>query len=97
MGAESYADYHRAIHDPDVVLAMIEDFRAGLGPDRDADNADRARGRMLTCATLVACSTQDYMEQLYGDVIEVWTPWASDFSGRPIHSRHIYGEGEPPT
>ena len=95
MGAENYADYHRVIHDPDVVLAMIEDYRAGLGPDRDADDADRASGRMLTCPTLVAWSTQDDMEQLYGDVLEVWRPWASDLSGRPIDSGHHMAEEKP--
>jgi len=95
MGAENYVDYHRAIHDPDVVVAMIEDYRAGLGPDRDADDADRASGRMLTCPTLVAWSTQDDMEQLYGDVLEVWRPWASDLIGRPIDSGHHMAEENP--
>jgi len=95
MGAENYADYHRAIHDPDVVVAMIEDYRAGLGPDRDADDADRASGRMLTCPTHVAWSTHDDMEQLYGDVLEVWRPWASDLSGRPIDGGHHMAEENP--
>lgn len=95
MGAENYADYHRAINDPEVVFAMIEDYRAGLGPDRDADDADRASGRTLTCPTLVAWSTQDDMEQLYGDVLDVWTPWATDLSGRPIDSGHHMAEENP--
>ncbi|HET9290446.1 MAG TPA: alpha/beta fold hydrolase, partial [Actinomycetes bacterium] len=34
MGAEAYADYRRAIHDPATVHAMMEDYRAGLGVDR---------------------------------------------------------------
>jgi haloacetate dehalogenase len=34
MGAEAYADYRRAIHDPQTVHAMMEDYRAGLGIDR---------------------------------------------------------------
>ena len=29
------ADFRRAIHDPAVVHAMLEDYRAGLGIDRD--------------------------------------------------------------
>jgi len=56
MGAENYADYQRAIHDPATVRAMLEDYRAGLGVDRDADGADRAAGRRTTCPTLVLWS-----------------------------------------
>jgi len=40
MGEENHADYRRAIHDPATVHAMLEDYRAGLGPDRAADAAD---------------------------------------------------------
>jgi haloacetate dehalogenase len=74
MGAENYADYHAAIHDPNVVLAMLEDYRAGLGCDRAADDLDRASGRQLACPTLVAWSLCDDMQRLYGDVLEVWRP-----------------------
>jgi haloacetate dehalogenase len=42
MGAEAYQDYRRAISDPDTVRAMMEDYRAGLGIDRQHDEADRA-------------------------------------------------------
>ncbi|WP_235966473.1 alpha/beta fold hydrolase [Micromonospora rubida] len=41
MGAEAYADYRRAIHDPATVHAMCEDYRAGLGPDRASDGRRR--------------------------------------------------------
>jgi len=50
---------------------------------------------MLTCPTLLAWSTQDDMEQLYGDVLEVWRSWASDLSGRPIDSSHHMAEENP--
>ena len=57
MVAENYADYQRAIHGPATVRAMLEDYRAGLGVDRDADGADRAAGRRTTtCPTLVLWS-----------------------------------------
>ncbi len=44
MGAENHADFLRAIHDPETVHAMLEDYRAGLGPDREADDTDKAAG-----------------------------------------------------
>ncbi len=95
MGTDNYADYQTAIHDPNVVLAMIEDYRAGLGADRAADEADRATGRTITCPTTVAWSTLDDMENLYGDPLRVWRPWTAALSGRRVHSGHHMAEQAP--
>lgn len=54
MGEEAYDDYRAAIGDPAAVHAMCEDYRAGLGVDREADDADRAAGRTTSPAP---CST----------------------------------------
>jgi haloacetate dehalogenase len=96
MGAENYADYYAAIHDPKVVLAMLEDYRAGLGCDRAADDLDRTSGRQLACSTLVAWSLRDDMQRLYGDVLEVWRPWAPDLHGQAIDSGHHMAEENAP-
>jgi haloacetate dehalogenase len=90
-----YADYLLAIHNPDVVLAMVEDYRAGLGVDRAADDADRAAGRTVHCPTEVAWSTRDDMEALYGDVLEVWRPWTTDLTGHAVNSGHHMAEDAP--
>ncbi|HYJ75212.1 MAG TPA: alpha/beta hydrolase [Kineosporiaceae bacterium] len=95
MGAENHADYVRAIRDPDTVRAMLEDYRAGLGVDRAADDADRAAGRRVACPTLVLWSTRDDMEELYGDVLAVWRPWADDLRGAPVESGHHVAEEAP--
>ncbi len=92
MGAANYADFQLAIHDPAVVRAMLEDYRAGLGIDRLHDDADRAAGRQLQCPTLVTWSTRDDMEQLYGNPLDVWRRWAPDLRGRPIDSGHHVAE-----
>jgi hypothetical protein len=55
MGAENYVDCSAAVHDPAVLCGMLEEYRAGLGLDRAADEADRAAGRHITCPTLVLC------------------------------------------
>jgi len=94
MGADNYADYRFAIHDPNVVVAMLENYRAGLGVDRVDDDTDRTNGRQLTCPTLVAWSTRDDMEHLYGDV-DVWKPWALNLRGRAINSGHHMAEENP--
>ena len=51
MGSANYADFLHAVHDPTVVRAMLEDYRAGLGVDRSHDEADRLAGRRLQCPT----------------------------------------------
>jgi haloacetate dehalogenase len=95
MGEEAYADYRRAIHDPATVLAMMEDYRAGLGPDRRHDDADRRAGRRVACPTLVLWATGDDLGDLYGDVLAVWRPWAPDLCGRPFPSGHHMAEEAP--
>lgn len=95
MGAENYADFRSAIHDPSVVRAMLEDYRAGLAVDRAHDDADRAAGKRLACPTLVAWSTRDDMKQLYGNPLDVWRRWATDLRGAPIPSGHHVAEENP--
>jgi haloacetate dehalogenase len=96
MGRANFADYRQAIHDPQTVTAMLEDYRAGLGVDRAADEADRAAGRRIACPTLVLWSAHDDMEQLYGDVPAVWRAWADDVrTGTPVDSGHHMAEEAP--
>ncbi|MGW4463518.1 alpha/beta fold hydrolase [Micromonospora sp. NPDC004704] len=96
MGTENHADYRAAIHDPATVRAMLEDYRAGLGVDRAADDADRANGRRIDCPTLVLWSTRDDLEYLYGDVLAIWRDWSSDLrGGGPIESGHHMAEEAP--
>lgn len=96
MGAEAYEDYRRAIHDPATVHAMCEDYRAGLGIDREHDDADRQAGRRIGCPLQVLWATRDDMADLYGDVLGVWRDWAGDrLEGGPIESGHHMAEDAP--
>ena len=95
MGIENYRDYQQAIHDPDTVRAMLEDYRAGLGVDRAADWLTRSAGQRIACPTLVAWSARDDMERLYGDVMQVWRPWAADLTGQRIDCGHHIAEEAP--
>jgi haloacetate dehalogenase len=95
MGEENFADFHRAIHDPATVRAMLEDYRAGLGVDRAADDADREAGHRVACPVQVLWSTKDDLEDLYGDVLAVWRPWAADLRGGPVESGHHVAEEAP--
>lgn len=95
MGEEAYADYLRAVHDPDTRHSMIEDYRAGLGIDRKHDDADRAAGRTVACPTFVGWASADDMETLYGDPLDVWRAWAPDLSGRSFDCGHHIAEEAP--
>ncbi|KOX04021.1 alpha/beta hydrolase [Micromonospora sp. NRRL B-16802] len=95
MGAENYREFRQAIHDPATVRAMLEDYRAGLGVDREHEEADRRAGRTVGCPMLFLWSTEDDMEKLYGDPLAVWRQWATDLSGHPIESGHHVAEENP--
>jgi haloacetate dehalogenase len=95
MGEANYGEFRRAIHDPDTVRAMLEDYRAGLGIDRQDEVADRAAGRQISCPTLMLWSSRDDMQQLYGDPLSVWAAWAPDLRGHSIDSGHHMAEENP--
>jgi haloacetate dehalogenase len=95
MGAEAYEDYRRAINDPATVHAMMEDYRAGLGLDRQHDEADRAAGRRIGCPLLFLWASRDDLEDLYGDPLAIWRDWAGDVRGQPVDCGHHIAEEAP--
>lgn len=95
MGRGNYDDYRRAINDPATVHAMIEDYRAGLGVDRMADEADMAAGLKVTCPTLVLWASRDDLGELYGDPLAIWHAWAHDLRCHEIESGHHMAEEIP--
>ena len=95
MGPENYADWRASVHRPAVVTAMLEDYRAGLGVDRAADDEDKAAGRRLGCPVLVLWSSRDDLEELYGDPLAIWRSWAHDVQGGPLDSGHHVAEDAP--
>ncbi|WP_030435316.1 alpha/beta fold hydrolase [Actinoplanes subtropicus] len=95
MGDENYREFRAAVHDPGTVRAMLEDYRAGLGVDREHEEADRRAGRAVACPTLFLWSARDDMADLYGDPLAVWRPWAADLRGGPIDSGRHTAEENP--
>jgi haloacetate dehalogenase len=95
MGQDNFADYRAAIRDPETIHGMIEDYRAGLGIDRDHDEDDRRHERTVQCPVLCLWSLRDDLEDLYGDVLGVWRDWAPDLRGHGIDSGHHMAEEAP--
>lgn len=95
MGPENYDEWRQATRNPDVVRAMLEDYRAGLTIDRRHEERDRAAGTRVTCPALILWSLQDDLEDLYGDPLAIWRRWADEVRGYGIDSGHHVAELAP--
>jgi haloacetate dehalogenase len=95
MGAENHAEWRSAMRNPDVVRAMLEDYRAGLTTDRRHEEQDRSDGRRLAMPVLILWSLRDDLEQLYGDPRAIWRDWADSVTGHGIDSGHHIAEEAP--
>ena len=92
--ADLMAGYRRLLDDPSTVEAICEDYRAGATIDRDHDDADRGV-RRIDCPLLALWSAHGALPRLYGDVLEVWRPWAREVTGRGLETSHFLVEDAP--
>lgn len=95
MGQQNHDEWRAAVRNPEVVRAMLEDYRAGLTVDRRHEEADRAAGRRLHCPALALWSLRDDLEDLYGDPLRIWRDWAVDVRGHGIDCGHHMAEEAP--
>ncbi|KRC51041.1 alpha/beta hydrolase [Leifsonia sp. Root227] len=95
MGQENHDEWRRAMRTSSVVLAMLEDYRAGLTVDVAHEKEDRRAGRRIEQPLLVLWSGRDDLEELFGDPLAIWRDWADDVSGGPIDSGHHMAEERP--
>jgi haloacetate dehalogenase len=86
--------YRAQCHDPARIATMCADYRAGAGPDVDADNADRA-ARMKIALPLLALWGAAGLAASAGTPLEVWKAWAHDARGAGIDSGHFIPEENP--
>jgi haloacetate dehalogenase len=91
---EAYADYVAAAKRAEVIHSMCEDYRAGAGYDRLLDEADRAAGRRIACATQVLWGAKGAVGTWY-DPLAVWGAWASDLRGQALDCGHFIPEEKP--
>jgi haloacetate dehalogenase len=91
---EALADYRRCVSDPDTVHAMCEDYRAGAGVDDDNDEADRRKGRRISCPVLALWGAREELPRWF-DVLDVWRRWADDVRGHGIDAGHFLAEEAP--
>ena len=87
--------YRRLLDDAAIVEGMCEDYRAGATVDVEYDDADRAAGRRIDCPVLVLWAGSGGLPKFYGDVLDVWRPWAPDVRGTAIDASHFMAEDRP--
>jgi haloacetate dehalogenase len=96
MGEDNYADVARVVASPTVQHAMCEDYRAGLGVDRAADDDDRSAGRQIVSPLLVLWGSKDDLAKLYDDdVLAIWRTWAPGVTGHSLNAGHHMTEEAP--
>jgi haloacetate dehalogenase len=88
--------YRGLLDDPSTVEAICEDYRAGATVDREHDDADLGR-RRIGCPLLALWSAGGALPRFYGDVLDVWRPWADQVSGHGVSASHFLVEEQPET
>ena len=92
---DALVEYLRAVHDPETVHAMCNDYRANATYDRVLDEQDRAANRRIECPVLVLWGARDDLPILYGDPLAIWRDWAPNVTGRGIDCGHFLAEEAP--
>lgn len=90
--------YVAALKDPRNAHAICEEYRAAAGVDRDADAADLAAGRRITCPVLAHWSEKGGLETWYADAggpLGLWRRFADDGQGGPVRGGHFFPEEHP--
>ena len=92
---EALADYMSAVHDPEMIRGMCEDYRAAATIDLVHDRASRAAGEKIRCPLLVLWGKKAKIEAWY-DALAIWRTYsAAGVSGGPVNSGHYLAEEAP--
>lgn len=90
---EAVADYLATNGNAESLHAMCEDYRAGVGIDREHDAADA--GRPITVPLLISWGSTSFSTSQIFDVREAWAAEATDMVFRSIDSGHFLPEENP--
>jgi haloacetate dehalogenase len=92
--ARALAHYRAGFNDPQRLHAFCEDFRAGVGPDRDQLLADKAAGKKIIVPTLLLWGEASFPAS-GPSLFEAWRELTSDPRGGAIDSGHHPMEEAP--
>jgi haloacetate dehalogenase len=91
---DALADYRNQIRDPARIAAMCADYRAGAGPDRRHDEADREAGRMITAPVHFLWGEGGFPART-GAPLDLWRRWADRVTGAQCGAGHFAMEETP--
>jgi len=91
---EAMAHYRVAFHDPAVIHATCEDYRAGIGVDCEFDEVDRKAGNKVKPPMLALWGAQGRPHRGQA-TLEVWRTWVQDVRGEAIDCGHFIPEERP--
>jgi haloacetate dehalogenase len=94
LDPEAVQAYLAQFHDPAVIAATCDDYRAGASVDRDHDQADRDAGRKIVCPLLVLWGRR-YLAAKEASPLATWREWAGDAREVALDCGHFITEEEP--
>lgn len=86
--------YRQQSRDPARIHAMCADYRAGAGPDRLQDEADRDAGRKITAPLHFLWGHHGFPART-GDPAGIWRGWAKTVTDNACESGHFVMEENP--
>ncbi len=91
---QAVAAYLRQFHEPSVIAATCEDYRAGASIDRQEDGEDRRRGAKIACPVLVLWGRR-YLTSKTASPLAPWRNWAPDVREVALDCGHFIAEEAP--
>ena len=92
---EALADYMAAVHDPNMIAGMCEDYRAAATIDLQHDRASRTGHHRVQCPMLVLWGAQGRIGGWY-DPLDLWRRYCdAEVTGHTIESGHYLAEEAP--
>jgi len=95
FNSDALADYMAAVHDPEMIRGMCEDYRAAASVDLEHDRASRAAGRKISCPLLVLWGAKGKIGQWY-DPVSIWQQYCgSKVTATALNTGHYLAEEDP--
>lgn len=91
---QAVAAYLGQFHEPSVVAATCEDYRAGASIDRQEEGEDRRRGAKIACPVLVLWGRR-YLSSKTASPLAAWRSWATDVREVALDCGHFIAEEAP--
>ena len=92
---DALADYMAAVHDPEMIRGMCEDYRAAATIDLEHDRTSRANGEKIRCRLLALWGSKAKIEAWY-DALQVWRGFSTGMvSGHSVPTGHYLAEEAP--